>query len=130
MSHAQRVCLRRWIQGLVFGVAVAAGVYVVLIGPLPFIRSWWQVADYSWRDPLHKRHRIADGLVLTGGLVGKTRAEILAMLGEPPATDNMSDWTLVYVLGPERGFFSINYEWLVMRIDEAGLVTEAAVMSD
>ncbi|MER9128822.1 hypothetical protein [Mesorhizobium sp. M0768] len=120
--------MRRWIKGLVFAAAGAAIVYAVFFGPLPFVRSWWQ--DDNWLDPLHKRHRIADSLVLTGWLVGKSRAEVLAALGAPPETDKFSDWSLVYVLGPERGLLSIDYEWLAIRTDDAGSVTEAAVIRD
>ncbi|TIX38912.1 MAG: hypothetical protein E5V36_20800 [Mesorhizobium sp.] len=122
--------MRRWTRGLALGTAMVMIVYAVFFGPLPFIRSWWQVGDYSWHDPLHKRHRIADSLVLTGWLVGKSRAEVLAALGAPPETDKFSDWSLVYVLGPERGLLSIDYEWLAIRTDDAGSVTEAAVIRD
>lgn len=120
--------MRRWIKGLVFAAAGAAIVYAVFFGPLPIVRSWWQ--DDNWLDPLHKRHRIADGLVLTGALVGKSRAEVVAMLGEPPKTDYFEAWSLVYILGSERGFFSIDSEWLVMRLDDAGSVTQAAIVRD
>ena len=120
--------MRRWVKRLVFAAAGAGIVYAAFFGPLPFVRSWWQADD--WLDPLHKRHRIADGLLLTGTLVGKSRAEIVAMLGEPPKTDYFEDWSLVYMLGSERGLFSIDSEWLAMRLDITGAVTQAAIVKD
>ena len=123
--------MRRWVKRLVFAAAGAGIVYAAFFGPLPFVRSWWQAGDDSWGDPLHKRHRIADGLLLTGALVGKSRTEIVAMLGEPTETNYFSEeWSLVYMLGSERGLFSIDSEWLAMRLDITGAVTQAAIVKD
>lgn len=49
-------------------------------------------------------------------LSGKTRPEVIAMLGEPPKTDYFSVWELVYWLSRERGLISIDSEWLVVRV--------------
>jgi hypothetical protein len=123
--------LRRWVKRLAFAAAGAAIVYAAFFGPLPFVRSWWQAADYDYADLLHKRHRIADGLLLTGALVGKSRAEIVAMLGEPTETNDFSEeWGLVYMLGSERGLFLIDSEWLVVRMDIMGSVQQAAIVRD
>jgi hypothetical protein len=121
--------LRRWVKNLVITAAGAGIVYAAFFGPLPFVRSWWQADD--WLDPLHKRHRIADGLLLTGALVGKSRAEIVAMLGQPTETNPFSaEWSLVYMLGSERGLFAIDSEWLAMRLDVTDSVTQAAIIAD
>ena len=123
--------MRRWVKSLVFAAAGAGIVYAALFGPLPFVRSWWKANDYDWLDPLHRRHRIADGLLLTGALVGKSRAEIVAMLGQPTETNPFSEeWSLVYMLGSERGLFAIDSEWLAMRLDVTNSVTQAAVVAD
>ena len=62
------------------------------------------------------RRGMADGLVADEVLIGRTRAEVVAMLGEPPPTEYFRNWDLVYWLGPERGFISIDSEWLVVRL--------------
>lgn len=76
------------------------------------------------------RHRMADWLVSSKQLIGKSRKEVVAMLGEPPSTNYFNGWSMVYNLGAERGYISIDSEWLLLRIGETGLVTEAPVGRD
>ena len=52
------------------------------------------------------------------------------MLGEPPHTGYFKDWDLVYWLGRERGFISIDSEWLVVRLDPKGWVREYRIVRD
>lgn len=73
---------------------------------------------------------MADRLLSDGVLVGRTRAEVVAMLGEPPPTGYFAEWDLVYWLGPERGYISIDSEWLVARLGSDGRVTEARLVRD
>jgi outer membrane protein assembly factor BamE (lipoprotein component of BamABCDE complex) len=88
----------------------------------------------AWRDELSirdgAREKMADRLVGRQTLRGKTRGEVISLLGEPPATDYFSDWDLVYLLGPERGFISIDSEWLVVRFGQNGRVTEYQIVRD
>jgi hypothetical protein len=102
--------------------------YLVALAPLPFVASWW--SSVEWGDDWHRRQRIADGLLLRGALVGKSRTEIVDLLGEPPPTPYFADWSLVYNLGSERSFIGIDSEWLVLRIGSTGVVTEAAIVRD
>ena len=37
---------------------------------------------------------------------------------------------MVYILGSERGFMSIDSEWLVLRIDAAGHVRDVKIVRD
>ena len=73
---------------------------------------------------------MADWLVKQRSLIGKSRAEVTSMLGEPPPTDYFKDWNIVYNLGAERNLFSIDSEWLVLRTDTQGTVTQAAIIND
>ena len=73
---------------------------------------------------------MADRLLARGTLLGKSRAEVVAMLGEPPETEYFREWHLVYRLGPERGLFGIDSEWLVLRIREDGRVAECRIVTD
>jgi hypothetical protein len=88
----------------------------------------------SWRDELSlrdgAREQMADRLAGLRALQGKTRGEVISLLGEPPATDYFKDWDLVYLLGPERGFISIDSEWLVVRFGQDGRVTECQIVRD
>lgn len=108
-------------------LAVAFFVVRVAYGPLPFDRSRWDVVT-DWRDTT--RHRMADGLLESGSLIGKSRAEIVTLLGEPPPTSYFDEFDLVYELGPERGFLGIDSEWLVMRMGATRTVSEARLVTD
>ena len=73
---------------------------------------------------------MADRLVARRTLLGMTRAEVAGMLGEPTKTAKFGDWDLVYWIGPERAFFSIDSEWLVIRLNADGLVAESHIVRD
>lgn len=85
-----------------------------------------------WADEKQEGARLemADRIVARRMLDGKARAEVVAMLGEPPKTGYFSDWNLVYRLGMERGFISIDSEWLVVRFDANERVSEYRIVRD
>jgi hypothetical protein len=87
-----------------------------------------------WQEESHvkqgARLGMADSLVAHRTLLGKTRSEVVELLGEPPPTEYFRDWDLVYWLGPERGFISIDSEWLVLRLAEDGRVQENRIVRD
>ena len=109
-------------------IAVAVGVYRhVAHGPTEFERSVWLQGETGSVSP---RLRMADGLLRSEVLLGKSRAEIEAVLGPPTSTDKFRDSGLVYWLGPERGFISIDSEWLTLDFDHAGKVRDARIVTD
>ena len=89
-----------------------------------------------WNDPAlslgppYLRSCMVDHLLAQGLLLQKTEAEIVALLGEPEPQQGFTEYDLVYVLGPERGFISIDYEWLLLNLDGQGRVAEALLMTD
>lgn len=118
---------RRTAAIAVGGLAVAAAL---------FLSGWWfrgQLLDpVAWRDEslvgTGIRLEMADRLVARGILTGMSRTEVVELLGEPPPTEYFRNWDLVYWLGPERGFISIDSEWLVVRFDERGRVAEYEIV--
>jgi hypothetical protein len=104
--------------------------WLVWSAPVPFVSSWWRSSDITTGGPLHLRQRMADWLVLTKGLDGMFAADVVKLLGNPPRTDKFRGAGLVYALGRERGFVSIDFEWLVLTIGKAGTVENAAVVTD
>ena len=123
---------RRWSRtGVAVGVLflAIAGYWIVFRCPLPFVSSWWNV-DAEQGTALQTRYRVADGLASSGRLNGMTEAEVIALLGAPTETDKFKDHRLIYVLGPERGFISIDYEWLAVDFDSTGKVSNVTVVSD
>lgn len=109
--------------------AVLYGAYqTVFATPLPFREAWWNTGQ--WDDPFHKRHRIADQLVRHRTLEGKTREEVTALLGPVAETTYFSDRDMVYHLGSERGWLKIDSEWLVLKLDESGVVEDSKIVRD
>ena len=76
------------------------------------------------------RQSMADRLVADAVLVGRTRAEVVAMLGEPEPPGQVLGWELVYSLGPTRALLGIDFEWLVARLGSDGRVAKALVVRD
>jgi hypothetical protein len=114
---------------------VFALVAIALIGGL----SWYVLRPGRHFDPLRwnnsstpasVRLRMADDLVESKKLIGLTRQEVVSRLGEPPKTEYFKNFDLVYYLGPERGFISIDSEWLVVKFSPDGRVERAAIAKD
>src|SRR5262245_44084202 len=87
----------------------------VLILGLVVRKGWFPGKPFdsvAWQDPEEVkkgvRLEMADRLLARGKLLGKTRAEVLDFLGQPTETSYFGSWDLVYWLGFERGFFSID----------------------
>ncbi|MCU1312211.1 MAG: hypothetical protein JWO20_3336 [Candidatus Angelobacter sp.] len=86
-----------------------------------------------WRDPGTSdtvKLQVADDLIATQALSGKTRKEVTALLGQPPETNYFKEYDLVYYLGPERGFISIDSEWLVLKFGPDGRASDVGIARD
>jgi hypothetical protein len=122
---------RRFLPRLVAAVFAGAILYwMAADAPLPFIAACWRAGEQHWSDPLHRRHRIADWLVLSNRLIGHSREDVVKLPGEPPPTGYFKEWDMVYLLGAERGFISIDSEWLVLRLDDRRVVLETRIVGD
>lgn len=85
----------------------------------------WKDADLTTRD----RVEMTGALFAEHSLEGMSRAEVIELLGEPTRTDKWRDWDMIYVLGP-TSYMPIDNEWLVIRLDQAGFVTDYDVTAD
>jgi hypothetical protein len=114
---------------------IAVAVVVVVLGAIalstprrrPFDPVAWRAGD---RQPEREREEMADDLVASRALLGKTRSEVVRLLGEPPPTEYFRSFDLVYRLGMERGFMSIDSEWLVLKLGPDGRVVECRIVTD
>ncbi len=104
----------------------AGGSWFVLRPGRHFDPSLWG----NSRTSASVRLRMADDLVDNKKLIGLTRQEVVARLGDPPKTEYFKEFDLVYYLGPERGFISIDSEWLVLKLSRDGRVERAAIARD
>lgn len=123
---------KRWRRRTQVAAILGAITGVVILGRMwfvgrPFDAAAWQ-ADANVGSGV--RQAMADRLLARSALIGKTRSEVVALLGEPPETGYFRRWHVVYWLGPERGFFSIDSEWLVLRFGASGRVAEARLVTD
>ena len=91
-------------------------------------RSWIENGGQNSDWPA--RLRMVDDLLETHELQGLSRAELESLLGPADETGYFRKWDLVYWLGPERGWIRIDSEWLVLRLDGKGRVSEYQLARD
>ena len=124
---------------LILGLAAALG----LAGAVgwPFfgyrIHERWRRRGFdaaAWKDvetlTNDARLRMVDDLLRRYNFRGMARARVTALLGEPRPTGYFKGWDLVYWLGPERGWISIDSEWLVFRLDADKKVSDYKIVRD
>jgi hypothetical protein len=96
---------------------------------VPFDSARWQDRTLvKAPDPI--RTRMVDDLLAEHAFSGVPREAVVRLLGEPDQTEYFRDWDMVYWLGPERGFISIDSEWLVFRLGDRQHVTEYRLVRD
>ena len=136
------VTIPRWLR--ITLIVIGLAVLTVIVGGWLFLRSLSSTSrcyerrftPARWNDstlafgPAAIRGCVVDDLLRRERLRGRTRAEIVALLGEPPRTEYFRDYDLVYWLGPERSMMSIDSEWLVFRLDSTGRVIEHRLVTD
>jgi len=128
----------RWILGLpllvvVLGLAVLASPFVrpyiqERMARVRFDSVAWQTSPRSVTNAV--RIRMVDDLLRRHRFRSMTRQQVTAIIGEPDQTEYFRDWDMVYWLGPERGFMSIDSEWLVFRLDSQQRVTDYRIVRD
>ena len=114
---------------------IATLLLAVACGPRPsvlesFDSVTWkdgESAEFSQEAP---RLEMADRLIRSKELLGLSRSEVERLLGPSTETEKWRNWDFVYWLGAERGFISIDSEWLVIRVNEDGHVREAEIVKD
>jgi Zn-dependent protease len=90
----------------------------------------WKASLSDGENTTPVRLRMVDDLLRHHRLEGMERADVLSLLGVPPSTGYFREYDLVYWLGPERSFFSIDSEWLGIRLDPSGRVAAAQILRD
>lgn len=120
---------RKWLKVaalLVLSAAIAA--WLVTLTPMWRNRPirfesarWLATPAIIGKNSL--RQRMVDDLLRSRQLEGKTHAEVLQLIGTPDQTGYPGKHDLVYMTGPERdSFIGIDYEWLIVTLDETGRV--------
>jgi hypothetical protein len=130
---------RRWVPLIAFAGAqfLGVGLLLGLLFGTPVVKDYASRTTFdsaSWKAENRRgaegvRVRMVDDLLRTHKLVGMSRGQLEGLLGVPPATEHFREYDYVYWLGPERGLFSIDSEWLVVRCGQ-GVVVSAQVVTD
>jgi len=129
---------RNFGRSISFAPGIFAGhallILLVLFGPI--------IGDYSqrtsfdsdrWKAAINEqkpvRLRMVDDLLRRYKLEGMSREDIEQLLGKPPPTGYFREYEYVYWLGPERGFISIDSEWLCLKFSK-DIATEVRICRD
>jgi hypothetical protein len=96
---------------------------------IPFDSASWQdERQVVGHDPV--RIRMVDDLINSRLLDHRSRNEVEKLLGPVPPEHYFQEYDLVYWLGPERDFMGIDSEWLVIKFDKNGIVSEYRLARD
>ena len=136
---------RRLLIALIVGGVLVTGFPFAVVGGLLAKTNWdqWQhCRGYTqfnptlWTDPnlsadpTYVRLCMVDDLLAKYLLLGRPQTGVIELLGPPEPQNGFADYDMVYRLGPERSFISIDSEWLVIELDAAGHVNEAKLVTD
>jgi hypothetical protein len=97
---------------------------------LPFDSVGWKARSADAGSSRPTRLRMVDDLLGQRRLDGLAREQVVDLLGSTDETDKWREWDLVYYLGPERSFMSVDSEWLVIRLDAGRKVATYHVVRD
>jgi hypothetical protein len=114
----------------VFLAPIAAYALWAMTPPLPltqFDADRWRSVE---RSNDFARQEMVGSLIWSRQLEGMTRQEVERMLGPDCGCSYFSDWDLVYWMGNERSWLSLDSEWLVIRFDNSGRFAEYAIVTD
>jgi hypothetical protein len=83
-------------------------------------KTWRSVSDAGGRERA-KRQPIAEAMARCGTLQGRTRMQVLALLGRPNSPGLHRAWWL-YEIGTEQSTFALDEASFSVHFDEAGHV--------
>ena len=97
--------------------------------PMAFDSTIWKSSpsEMSWEST---RLRMVDDFLEKNDLIGKNKDVAIELLGEPDDTEYFSNYELVYHVGLERSGMAIDSEWLVINVNESGIIDEVSLARD
>jgi hypothetical protein len=141
LSSTLNVKRRTIIVAVAVGVLALASPYILLFGTIayddareylgrePFDSAAWRdQKQVESEDPV--RLRMVDDLIKSKRLDRLSRGEVEKLLGEPSATNHFQNEDLIYWLGRERRWISVDSEWLAIQLDKDGIVLSYRIVPD
>jgi hypothetical protein len=96
-------------------------------GHTAFVRAQWMDTTMA-RGKLAVRGCMVDDLLDRHELRGMTRAQVVALIGDPDTVRDLPGYDLVYWLGPQRGLIGTDSEYLAMKLDRSNRVTSVELI--
>lgn len=129
-----------WVVGTLAGIAIAGTALLVVYlwlhtgdKQLPFDKKEW-IYGTNGNQMHFPRLEMADDLIAKKTLYRMDKKDVVLMLGEATKMDiqwgEKEHFDLLYWLGPERGFMSVDSEWLGIAFDNKGKVLEYKLVRD
>ncbi|MBO0991847.1 hypothetical protein [Bacillus sp. SD088] len=81
-----------------------------------------------WLNNPDERVYMIDDLLTCYKLAGKSREEIVHLLGEPTVKEEVN--SIIYYLGTERGLIKLDFEWLVISLNDHDKVIKNRIKTD
>jgi hypothetical protein len=97
-------------------------------GHATFVQPQWMDTTLV-RGKLAVRGCMVDDLLDRHELRGMTRAQVVALIGEPDKVGDLPGYDMVYWLGPQRGLIGTDSEYLVMKLDKSSRVTSVELIT-
>lgn len=96
---------------------------------MQFDRTKWTDAAMIYEPPYVRRSMVDD--VMKNRISREMRrADVIDVLGEPTETPYFKDYDLVYWLGEEKGFVSVDSAWLVIKFGANERVSDFKLVTD
>lgn len=118
---------------LIIMASIFVGIWIILddgVDQMPFKSNVWKnnPAVFSL-DSI--RLRMVDDFLDTHSIVGMSSEEVISLLGEPDNTEYFKSYEMVYILGQETdSYFAMDSQWLVMHVDDSGVVEFFVIITD
>ena len=129
MDYEKEIRKAKRINYIAFGIVVALTLSIIVAGLIYHYKQTFSTA--KWLNNPEERTAIVGDLLDKHELIGMTEAEIIDLLGthnNDYGYFNEAD-RYVYYMGPERGFISIDSEWLILDFKD-GVVADCYITTD
>lgn len=114
---------------IAFAVVMVCMNFEQRIMAMNFERQKWIDTKVYYDEP-YIRIKMVDDLVTNHLSKGISRLQVIELLGEQTETKKMQEYDLVYWLGMEKSFISIDSLWLVIKFDKEDRLTEFKILTD
>jgi hypothetical protein len=137
MKQYSRIWIASWLVGaFLIGAVFSCPLYVGVGMSYDYVRGYFKRTEFVSKIWVNEadvqrgvRLLMVDNLIRTKRFDQMRRDQVIALLGPPTKTGKFRDAELVYWLGPERGLFSIDSEWLLIYMAN-GKVSRVSTVTD